>query len=172
MGFIGEVEQIVTVNKKNEVTGHMPDNNRYAHPDVITRGSVVLIFDEQGKLLLQRRSRHKYSYPGYWCSSAGGVTKVNQSCIDCALEELEEEVGLQVTADQLEDKGVHYIEHQVKEFVHVYVLHHPHFEPEANWEVVETRWQDVTEIQNMLAEGEPFTPVVLAAIAHTTGVKL
>jgi isopentenyl-diphosphate delta-isomerase type 1 len=54
----------------------------------------VLLFDERGRLYLQRRSQAKDSHPGKWTSSASGHLDPSEDYLPAALRELAEELGL------------------------------------------------------------------------------
>jgi len=58
------------------------------------RSAQVLLFNSSGELFLQKRSMHKDEFPGLWDSSAAGHLAPGESYRDCALRELEEELGI------------------------------------------------------------------------------
>lgn len=58
------------------------------------RAAHVLVFNSKGKLFLQKRSHSKDSSPGLWDSSAAGHLDSGEDYDDCALRELEEELGI------------------------------------------------------------------------------
>lgn len=62
------------------------------------RAAHVLVFDDEGRLLLQRRAFGKDSSPGLWDSSAGGHLDAGESYHDAAVRELGEELGLRPAA--------------------------------------------------------------------------
>ncbi len=61
---------------------------------LIHRASSILVFNSQGELFIQKRSRHKDIYPGYWDPTAGGVVLHGESYEESARRELREELGL------------------------------------------------------------------------------
>ena len=67
-----------------------------AHRDssLIHRSVQVLIFDDSGRVLLQRRSANKDLFPLYWCASASGHVAAGDSYDDTAARELAEELGM------------------------------------------------------------------------------
>jgi isopentenyl-diphosphate delta-isomerase type 1 len=54
----------------------------------------VLLFNSRGELFLQKRSQKKDTFPGAWDSSASGHLCCGEDYDQCALRELEEEIGL------------------------------------------------------------------------------
>lgn len=61
---------------------------------LIHRATYILVFNTQGELFIQKRSRHKDIYPGYWDLAAGGVVLEGESYEQSARRELREELGL------------------------------------------------------------------------------
>ena len=58
------------------------------------RSAQVLLFNSPGQLFLQKRSLHKDEFPGLWDSSAAGHLAPGESYHQCAVRELEEELGI------------------------------------------------------------------------------
>lgn len=61
----------------------------------------VFVFNEGGKLFIQKRSRNKDSFPGRRDSSASGHLSSGEDYDACAVRELSEELGLTIVADDL-----------------------------------------------------------------------
>jgi isopentenyldiphosphate isomerase len=59
----------------------------------------VFLFDEAGRIYLQRRSLEKAEYPGKWDSSASGHVESGESYANAARRELEEEVGVKASPE-------------------------------------------------------------------------
>lgn len=62
--------------------------------NLLHRATHVLVFDDAGKLFLQKRSMTKDSSPGLWDSSAAGHLDQGESYDDCARREFTEELGV------------------------------------------------------------------------------
>jgi 8-oxo-dGTP pyrophosphatase MutT (NUDIX family) len=62
--------------------------------NLIHRACYILVFNKDGALYIQRRTRSKDIYPGYWDVAAGGVVLANESYEDSARRELHEELGI------------------------------------------------------------------------------
>lgn len=65
---------------------------------LLGRGSYVLVFDGQGRLLVSRRSGSKDVYPGHWDVVISGVVRYGEQYEDTALRELSEELGAPTSA--------------------------------------------------------------------------
>ena len=81
------------VDENDRVIGHA--SRREAHAGHLQHRAVhVLIFNRQGKLLVQKRSTIKDAYPGCYDSSASGHVDTGESYDAAASRELQEELGL------------------------------------------------------------------------------
>jgi isopentenyldiphosphate isomerase len=129
---IGETSEIVIVDKDNNIIGSMIDKDRISKKEIIHRAAVAVIEDKEGNILLQKRSEHKYVYPLYWDNSAGGIIKKGQTHDECILEQLSEELGLDIKLEDLENKGIVFIDHIMKEFIYVYYYKTKKFNPTIN----------------------------------------
>ena len=61
---------------------------------LIRRTVYVILVDEGGRFLLQKRSLATPNYPGYWDASAGGHVDEGEDPETAAYRELEEELGV------------------------------------------------------------------------------
>jgi isopentenyldiphosphate isomerase len=57
----------------------------------------VLVFNAAGQIFLQKRSMKKDRQPGLWDSSASGHVDSGEDYDACAVREVREEIGLQLT---------------------------------------------------------------------------
>ena len=65
------------------------------HQEGLTHRAVhVLLFDQQGRIYLQRRSQAKDTHPGKWTSSASGHVDPGEGYQEAAQREFYEELGL------------------------------------------------------------------------------
>ncbi|MCL2789300.1 MAG: NUDIX hydrolase YfcD [Desulfobulbus sp.] len=62
--------------------------------NLIHRASYVLVFNRNGQLFIQKRTRTKDIYPGCWDLAAGGVVLAGESYLESAQRELREELEL------------------------------------------------------------------------------
>jgi isopentenyl-diphosphate delta-isomerase type 1 len=109
------------VNERDEVIGQLPHQqvHRQGHKH---RAVHVLVFNAQGELFLQKRSMAKDTFPGVWDSSASGHVDTGEEYDDCAVRELEEELGLKVAAPPRRLFKIDACSETGQEFVWVYRL--------------------------------------------------
>ena len=92
-------------NNGASLSGHSADKGEInKNPSLIVGASHVWIWRENNgttELLLQKRSGSVKSWPGYYDISTAGHIDANESPIETAVREAEEEVGLGINADDL-----------------------------------------------------------------------
>jgi isopentenyl-diphosphate delta-isomerase len=111
---VDETDQIIGQGPRSEV-----HERKLRH-----RAVHVFVFNEEGKLFIQRRSRTKDTCPSHQDSSASGHLNSGEDYDACAVREIAEELGLTIVADDL--KKHFKIEACLEngwEFVWVYSLH-------------------------------------------------
>ena len=86
-------EPLEVVNERGEVVGVARRSEIHGNPSLIHRVVHVLVFDEAGRLLLQKRSMNKDVAPGKWDTSVGGHVGAGEDLTAAARRELEEELG-------------------------------------------------------------------------------
>jgi isopentenyldiphosphate isomerase len=86
-------EIVVIVDRDNQPIGAVT-RNIMRQQRLIHRASYILVFNTDGELYIQKRSRTKDIYPGYWDLAAGGVVLDRESYEESAKRELREELGL------------------------------------------------------------------------------
>jgi isopentenyldiphosphate isomerase len=85
------------VNERDEVVGRQ--TRREVHRlGLMHRAVHVLVFNSRGQVFLQKRSMTKDRQPGLWDSSASGHLDCGESYDACAVRELREEIGLELSA--------------------------------------------------------------------------
>ena len=65
----------------------------------------ILVFNKKGEIFVQRRSRAKDVYPRYYEASLSGHVRAGEEYDKAALRELDEELGLELSAKDLELLG-------------------------------------------------------------------
>jgi isopentenyldiphosphate isomerase len=84
------------VNEQDEVVGRRARSEVH-RLGLMHRATHVLVFNERGQVFLQKRSTKKDRQPGLWDSSASGHVDSGEDYDTCAVRELREEIGLQVS---------------------------------------------------------------------------
>lgn len=96
-------EIVVIVDRDNKPIGTVTRKiMRQQH--LIHRASYILVFNTEGELFIQKRTRTKDVYPGYWDLAAGGVVLANESYEEGARRELQEELGIEAKLRPLFDQ--------------------------------------------------------------------
>lgn len=73
----------------------------HSNPELLHRVVHVLVFNNAGDLLLQKRSMNKDVAPGRWDTSVGGHVDPGESLEQAALREMKEELGIEATLERL-----------------------------------------------------------------------
>ena len=86
-----EIVPVVDIedNVVDEVPRHVMRSQSLRH-----RVTYIFVFDSSGRLLVQKRTRIKDLYPGYYDLAAGGVVCVGESYEESATREASEELGI------------------------------------------------------------------------------
>jgi 16S rRNA (adenine1518-N6/adenine1519-N6)-dimethyltransferase len=86
------------VDLQDQVIGRVKRKQAHQDPTLVHRSIQVMVFDSSGKrVLLQRRSRVKDLFPGYFCASASGHVASGENYAETAVRETEEELGCVLT---------------------------------------------------------------------------
>jgi isopentenyl-diphosphate Delta-isomerase len=81
------------VDLDDRVIGRVRRGDAHRDPTLIHRSIQVMVFDSYRRVLLQRRSRTKDLFPGYYCASASGHVALGEDYAATAMRETEEELG-------------------------------------------------------------------------------
>lgn len=86
-------EMVDIVDDNDNVIGTVPRSvmrkNNLKH-----RGSVTIVFNSKGEVLVHKRTMAKDVCPGYYDASVGGAASAGESYEECAKKEVEEEIGI------------------------------------------------------------------------------
>ncbi|NLC71740.1 MAG: NUDIX domain-containing protein [Desulfuromonadaceae bacterium] len=88
-------EVFEVVDEQDRVIGRATRRQCHGDPSLIHRVAHVLVFNRQGNLLLQKRSRGKDIQPGRWDTSVGGHLAPGEDYLRAALRETWEELGIE-----------------------------------------------------------------------------
>ncbi len=151
------------VNEADELVGQTRRGQAHRDPRLIHRSVQILVFNQLGDLLLQRRSASKDLFPGYLCASASGHVASGDDYATTAAREISEELGVAPTLTYLGKTIVRTPEET--EITGVFIARHDgpfHFHP------IETQggaFFTLAAIARGRAEGAlPLTPAFLAAL--------
>ena len=127
------------------------------------------LINAKNEILIQRRSRNKVNFPNCWDVTVGGHISSGEDAISGAIREIKEEIGVDVTPDELEMIGK--TSHEVvlangtyfdNEKVTVYIVKNnfdiSQFKIQVE-EVEELRWISILEFREWVDEKkENLTP--------------
>lgn len=127
----------------------------------------VWLVNPHGELLIQKRSMLKEAYPGMWDISAAGHVSWGETALDAAGKELDEELGVSFSLDEL--KAAHVLSHRKSsvlnngtyinnEIVELFVVPIPDW-PLSKYrlqkeEVDEVRYMHWRELERLLRAGD------------------
>lgn len=87
-------EMLEITDRHGKVTGLAPRLEMHGNPLLIHRVVHVLVFNEKGWLLMQKRSNDKDVAPGKWDTSVGGHVNPGEDLLEAAEREMQEELGI------------------------------------------------------------------------------
>ena len=90
------MNELLSVVDENDLIIDTRPRNEIHRLGLRHRAVHVLIFNDQGKLFLQKRSMNKDMHPGLWDTSAAGHVDAEESYDSCASREITEELGVTI----------------------------------------------------------------------------
>ena len=101
MSELGEVvssdqEELILVDSKDEIIGYKTKLDCHQDGGVLHRAFSVFIFNQQGDVLLQRRSKKKMLWPGYWSNACCSHPRAGESPEEAVYRRLKQELGISV----------------------------------------------------------------------------
>ena len=86
-------ELLDLVDENDNIIGEIWKSKANTDPNVIHREVALLIYDDQNRVLIQKRSMKKKNDPGLWIISVAGHVPKGMTPLQAAHMELEEELG-------------------------------------------------------------------------------
>src|SRR5690348_12322060 len=93
---MGNEEMVVLVDARDRETGVAPKNVVH-YVGLRHRAFSIVLLDDLGRVLLQRRSETKYHSAGLWANSCCGHPRPGETIRDAAVRRAREELGATVT---------------------------------------------------------------------------
>ncbi|MEO8575948.1 MAG: isopentenyl-diphosphate Delta-isomerase [Gemmatimonadales bacterium] len=168
--MIDEQERVILVSDLDEIIGEAGklDVHRTGQ---LHRAFSVLVLDDRGRVLLQRRADSKYHSPGLWSNTCCGHPRPGERTVDAAERRLREEMGFSCKLAALTsfvyraNLAGDLIEHELD---HVFVGTTSETPQPDETEIGSWRWLDRAELhQWMQQQPEDFTawfPTVFDAL--------
>ncbi len=147
-------ELLTQVDENNSVIGSISRGKAHNIVGVFYRTIYVLVFNDQGEVLIQKRSPSKDLYPNRWDLSVGGHVNFGKNYLETAIREVKEELGFKVDKTNLIFKGEVLVKlSKAGEFFSVFEYKlNPDQVISANIEEVdETKWMTIVDIKKSMA---------------------
>jgi isopentenyl-diphosphate delta-isomerase type 1 len=143
-------ELVDVVNEKDEVIGFAPRKGIH-ETKLLHRGICIFVFNENGKLWIEKRAEHCDTYPGYYNSSVTGHVSKGETYEQAAKRELEEEFGIKIKLKRL---------HKIKTSHHLidFFSGVSSEKPRIHSNTSELILLSIKEIEEMIKKEEKFTP--------------
>ena len=127
----------------------------------------IVLCNSLGQVFVQLRSATKDNNPNLWDTSAAGHVDAGESYLDCAVRELDEELGVQVTATELRECARYRpaVENG-NEFVRVYIATSDTKLVLQAEEVAAGRWLSPAELDRWIDEYHSDFTAVFLTIWH------
>ena len=90
------------LNSQGEFTGEVASRKECHEKGLWHRAVYAFIFDKEGHVLLQKRSKQKKMWPGLWDVPTGGHVLTGEFGIDALIRETKEELGIDVKKSEIE----------------------------------------------------------------------
>ncbi len=87
-------ELLEVVDSEGKTVGLAPRSEMHGNPTLLHKVIHVLVFNDKGELLLQKRSMNKDVAPGKWDTSVGGHVSPKEDLLTAVRREMEEELGV------------------------------------------------------------------------------
>lgn len=161
-------EMCILVDSENQVIGAKSKLDCHHDEGFLHRAFSVLLFDREGRLLVQRRSPEKITFPGIWanscCSHPLDIEGENgndlDGAINAAIRKLEQELGIPAEISKEWDfHNVGVLEYSCRwnsEWIEremdyvISVVADVQVKPNEN-EIVETLWLSSDEVEEMMS---------------------
>lgn len=101
-------ELLDLVDENDQVIGTVTKGEANQNPKLIHREIAIIIYDEDNKILIQKRGEKKTIDPGLWTISVAGHIPKDMSPQDAAHMELKEELGFNTSLVFINKQLLHY----------------------------------------------------------------
>lgn len=158
-------EWLDIVDEADTVIGCAP-RDQIHREGLFHRSAHIALFNSRDQLFVQLRSRRKDIAGGLWDTSAAGHVDSGESYEACAVRELHEELGVQVTVEHLQVIGQLRPEARNGfEFTEVYLVRSDQALVLQEEEIEDGCWVDMAELDTWIARSpSEFTEVFRAIL--------
>lgn len=157
------LDQVVLVNEQDEVIGRADKVEAHKQPAQLHRACSVFLFDQDGKLLVQKRSGQKIVGARRWANTACGNVRPGESYEECALRRLREELGIVGAALEKIGKFQYQVEFEngfVEKEIDTIFAQRLSRRPQLELNSAEVQAVDWVDFEQLLKEGGGYAPWV------------
>ncbi|HAK87799.1 MAG TPA: NUDIX hydrolase [Nitrospiraceae bacterium] len=145
-------EILEIVDRDGKTLGTAPRSKIHGNPSLIHKVVHVLVFNEAGELLLQKRSMNKDVAPGKWDTSVGGHVPADENLIEAAKREMEEELGIVSDGIKFLYSYIHSNAYETEMVFSHSCIHNGPF-PFNQEEIDDIKFWSIAEIKNAMGQG-------------------
>ncbi|MFA5354543.1 MAG: NUDIX domain-containing protein [Thermodesulfovibrionales bacterium] len=146
------MEEILEIVDKNGNTIRTaPRSEIHGNPSLLHKVAHVLVFDDQERVLLQKRAMTKDVAPGRWDTSVGGHISAHEDLLVAAKREMEEELGVLPEKLTYLYSYIHSNPYE-SELVYTYLCRHNGPFSFNKEEIDEIRFWDIKEIRDVMGK--------------------
>lgn len=144
-------EQVVLVNEMDEVQGLLGKTEAHER-GLLHRAISIIVFNNQGEMLIQQRADEKYHWAGIWSNTVCTHPREDESYQEAAERRLKEELGFSTPLNEVfhfiykatdEESGL--TEHELD---HVFIGKYNGEIPFNKAEVKAVRWISMQDLKN------------------------
>ena len=145
-------EILEIVDREVNTIGTAPRSEIHGNPSMLHKVVHVLVFNENGELLLQKRSMRKDVAPGKWDTSVGGHVPNGEDLATAAIRETEEELGITPVSLKPLYSYIH-SNHYESELVFTHSFMHNGPFSFNKEEIDEVKFWSIEEIKRIMGQG-------------------
>jgi len=174
------MEKLILVNEKDGAIGLEEKVKCHQGKGILHRGFAILLFDDQGQVLIQKRAASKMLWPLYWETTCASHPRENESYEDAGIRRLKEELGINIPL-KLVDKFMYYsfykdvgAEHEL-----CAILAGQYNEKEISFndnEVADLKWISIDDLKKELSKNPqdyaPWLEIAFKRLLNQHGNKL
>lgn len=152
MDLIDEEDEVIGTASRKEIR----------EQNLFHRGVIIFVFNSDGNLFVQKRSKNKDLYPGKYDLSCSGAVNTEESYEDAACREAEEELGISGPLTFV--RRIRYKDEKVNYLAHIYCVLYDNEIKLNDGEIESGKFVSLEELKKML-EGKDFCKEAKAIIA-------
>lgn len=155
-------ELFIVVNEQDNILEYLPRSVVHQDKNIIHRTVNIVVFNDKGEILLQKRSRYKDKFPLKYTLSASGHVFKGEEYEDAAKREMSEEIGINTELEF--KKKIIKKDYYETEMVAIFIAkHNGPFRVDLK-EVASTKFFTLEAIKMRLPEFSPAVRIILTEL--------